>query len=56
MKQNKTSQIDGLRAALAVLALMGVIGLFFTGRIPRQPVGSAPTPAEGRRKSDAEIA
>ena len=45
LDQNATSQIDGLRAALAVLAVMGVIGLFFTGRIPRQPVGAEPAPA-----------
>ena len=48
--QNETSQIDGLRAALSVLAVMGVIALFFTGRIPRrqpgsEPVGSAAAPA-----------
>jgi Na+/melibiose symporter-like transporter len=45
VKQNEKSQIDGLRAALAVLAVMGVISLFFSGRIPKQPVGSAPAPA-----------
>ena len=45
VEQNAASQIDGLRAALSVLAVLGVIGLFFTGRIPRRPVGSAPTPA-----------
>ena len=42
LAQNEASQIDGLRAALAVLALMGVISLFFTGRIPKQQPGSAP--------------
>ncbi len=44
VKQNDKSQTDG-RAALAVPADMGVVGLFFTGRIPRQPPGSAPAPA-----------
>jgi EmrB/QacA subfamily drug resistance transporter len=45
VKQNEISQIDGLRAALAVLAVMGVISLFFTGRIPKRQPGSEPAPA-----------
>ena len=40
--QYDDSQIDGLRAALAVLALLGVIALFFTGRLPTRQPGSAP--------------
>jgi EmrB/QacA subfamily drug resistance transporter len=43
--QNEKSQVDGLRAALAILGVIGVIGLFFTGRIPRAQPGSAPEPA-----------
>ena len=45
LKQNEESQIDGLRTALSVLAVMGVIALFFTGRIPKVQPGSAPAPA-----------
>ena len=43
--QNEKSQIDGLRAALSVLAVMGVISLFFTGRIPKKQPGSESAPA-----------
>ena len=43
--QNEASQIDGLRTALSVLAVIGVIALFFTGRIPKEQPGSAPSPA-----------
>jgi Na+/melibiose symporter-like transporter len=42
IEQNEASQIAGLRAALGVLALIGVIALFFTGRIPKQQPGSEP--------------
>ncbi len=45
VKQNNESQIDGLRAALAVLAGIGVIALFFTGGIPKRQPGSEPAPA-----------
>jgi EmrB/QacA subfamily drug resistance transporter len=37
---NATARVDGLDAALAVLAVIAVASLFFTGRIPdRQPTG-----------------
>jgi len=47
LAQNEASQIDGLRTALSILAVMGVISLFFTGRIPKKQPGSEPAPAVG---------
>jgi MFS family permease len=44
-KQNEESQIDGLRTALSILAVMGIIALFFSGRIPRKQPSSEPEPA-----------
>ena len=38
---NEQARVDGLRSALALLALIGVIGLFFTKRIPEQQPGGA---------------
>jgi MFS family permease len=43
--ENAKARIDGLHAALGVLALIAVVALFFTGRIPKRPVGAEPTPA-----------
>jgi hypothetical protein len=44
MDENEQARLDGLRTALAVLALLALIGLFFTNRIPTaQPVS---TPAQ----------
>jgi hypothetical protein len=37
---NNEARITGLRSALAVLALLALASLFFTGRIPNRPVGS----------------
>ena len=39
---NAQARVDGLRAALFVLALIAVLGLFFARRIPtRQPTSAA---------------
>jgi EmrB/QacA subfamily drug resistance transporter len=38
---NQQARVDGLRAALALLALIAVAALFFTGRIPERQPGSA---------------
>jgi hypothetical protein len=45
--ENEQARLDGLRSALALLALVAVAALFFTRRIPdRQPgatvAGSSP--------------
>jgi len=45
LAQNVASQIEGLRAALSILAVLGVVSLFFTGRIPNKQPGSEPAPA-----------
>ena len=38
VEENETARLVGLRTALAVLALLALVGLFLTGRIPtRQP-------------------
>jgi EmrB/QacA subfamily drug resistance transporter len=40
---NEQARVDGLRTALAVLALLALVGLFFSGRIPvKQPRSTAP--------------
>jgi MFS family permease len=47
VEENETARLDGLRTALSVLALLALVGLFFTGRIPTRQPGAAPeTPAK----------
>jgi hypothetical protein len=42
------ARVDGLRTALALLAIFAVIALFFTRRVPdQQPVGAATTQPSG---------
>jgi MFS family permease len=41
--ENETARLDGLRAALSVLAVIALIAIFFSRRIPtRQPAASSP--------------
>jgi hypothetical protein len=42
LSEYEASQIAGLRSALSVLAVFGVISLFFTGRMPKKQPGSEP--------------
>lgn len=42
VEENETARLDGLRTALSVLALLALVGLATTGRIPtRQPAAAA---------------
>jgi hypothetical protein len=47
LDENEQARLDGLRTALAALALIALIGLFFSGRIPKQQPGSTPRAPEG---------
>ena len=39
--ENEQARVDGLRSALALLAIIGMVGLFFTKRIPERQPGAA---------------
>ena len=42
VEENEEARLVGLRTALAILALLALVGFFFTGRIPtRQPAAAA---------------
>jgi MFS family permease len=46
LEENEEARLVGLRTALAVLALLALVGLFTTGRIPtRQPAAAEPAAA-----------
>jgi EmrB/QacA subfamily drug resistance transporter len=47
VEANEQARVDGLRAALALLALVGVLALFFTKRIPTRQPGSADVATTG---------
>jgi MFS family permease len=40
VEDNQAARVEGLNAALALLMLLAVVALFFSGRIPTVPVGS----------------
>ena len=46
IEQNAASQAQALDASLGILALLALVSLFFTGRIPDRPVGEQSQPAE----------
>jgi MFS family permease len=55
--ENAEARLDGLKAALAILALMSVIALFFSRRIPAEPIvaGATPTSTEPDRMATSEV-
>ncbi len=46
LEENQQARLDGLRTALAALALLTLIALFFSTRIPDEQPGSAQPPPE----------
>ncbi len=52
VKENATARIDGLRASLSVLAVIALLALFFSRRIPTRQPSAAPTsePLPGVRR------
>jgi hypothetical protein len=38
--ENSSARLLGLRSALWLVALLTVVGLFFTGMLPRRPIGT----------------
>jgi EmrB/QacA subfamily drug resistance transporter len=50
LQVNKEARVEGLRSALAVLALFALLALFFTRPLPTQPVGRA---SEARPPTDS---
>ena len=46
LEENETARLVGLRTALAILAIVAVIALFFGGRIPTEQPASTATPPQ----------
>ncbi|HEU4489610.1 MAG TPA: MFS transporter [Jiangellales bacterium] len=53
LEDNREARIRGLDAALAVLALLAILSLFFTGRIPSRQPGSAEAEDAARQEEPA---
>ena len=52
VEENATARIDGLRTALAVLAIFALIALFFSGRIPTEQPAAAKEPPSSTTEPD----
>jgi MFS family permease len=51
VEENETARLDGLRSALSVLAIVALLGLFFSHRIPtEQPRQGPRTPVQAGRE------
>jgi hypothetical protein len=46
VETNEQARVDGLRSALALLAIIGTVGLLFTRRIPTEQPGAGSTAAD----------
>ncbi|CAB4916303.1 unannotated protein [freshwater metagenome] len=44
VEENSDARYTGLRSALSIVLLAGILGLFFTGGLPTRPPGSDPEP------------
>jgi len=53
---NSTARLDGLRTALSAVVLIGILGLFFTGRIPSHAIGAAPEDSKDEPDDEGVIA
>ena len=52
VEENESARLDGLRGALSVLAIIALIGLLFSRRLPaRQPASSTDEPVEDGRRA-----
>jgi hypothetical protein len=51
---NEQSRVDGLRAALALLVTIAVVGLFFTRAIPQQASASMGISCSNARQTPAD--
>jgi MFS family permease len=54
--ENTTARLNGLRASLSILAVIGMLGLFFTRRIPKEQPGTAAVEEAAGPASHSDVA